>query len=64
MRKFIFLVCFSPCSGLVMSGYSKTLTDKWLKTYFDKAIIPYKKFKNMYKVDETGEFKGQQHVFP
>ena len=50
---------FSPCSGMVISGYSKRITDDWLKTYFDKAIIPYKKFKKMYKVDKVGQFAGK-----
>ena len=51
---------FSPCSGLVISGYSKTLTDTSLTTKLAKAIIPYKKFRKMYKVDTTGEFRGEQ----
>ena len=51
---------FSPCSGTVISGYSKTLTDKSLITNLAKAIKPYRKFKKMYKVDATGDFKGKQ----
>ena len=51
---------FRPCSGLVISGYSKTLTDKSLITKLAKAITPYKKFRKMYKVDTTGEFRGEQ----
>ena len=31
---------FSPCSGTVISGYSKTLTDKLLMTHLAKDIIP------------------------
>ena len=53
---------FSPCSGIVISGYSKTLTDKSLLAHLTKAIIPYKKFKKMYKVDTTGEFRGKQEL--
>ena len=49
----------SPCSGIVISGYSKTLTDKSLIKNLANAIIPYTKFKKMYKVDTTGEFKGK-----
>ena len=49
----------SPCSGLVVSGYSKTLPDSSWKTYLAKTINPYKKFKKMYTVDTTGEFKGK-----
>ena len=48
----------SPCSGLVVSGYSKSLPNKSWKTYLTKAIDPYKNFKKMYIVDKTGEFKG------
>ena len=45
---------------MVISGYSKTLTDKSLIKNLAKAIIPYKKFKKMYKVDTTTEeFKGK-----
>ena len=55
----IYIISFSPCSGIVVSGYSKTLINDWLKSYFSKAIIPYKSFKKMYKIDETGEFKGK-----
>ena len=44
---------YSPCSGLVISGYSKTLTDKLLIKHLAKDIVPYKKFKKMYKVDTT-----------
>ena len=54
---------FSPCSGLVISGYSKKmfskdLKDKSLKTKLGKAIIPYKKFKKMYKIDNSRKFEG------
>ena len=50
---------FSPCSGLVVSGYSQQKTVEFFDTMLDKAIKPYKKFKNMYIVDRTTEeFKG------
>ena len=49
----------SPCVGLVISGYSKTLPDESWVTYLAKAINPYKKFKKMYTVDTTGEFQGK-----
>ena len=49
---------FSPCSGLVVSGYSKTPTDESFKTNIAEVIEPYKKLKIMYKVDTTGDFKG------
>ena len=55
---FINSFLFSPCSGTVISGYSKTLTDKLLMTHLAKDIIPYQKFKKMYKVDTSGDFKG------
>ena len=53
---------FSPCSGLIVSGFSKRPRgeniDK-LKTYLDQVINPYKKFKKMYVVDNTTqEFTG------
>ena len=53
---------FSPCSGVVISGYSKTSTEKSLITHLAKAIIPYKKFKKMYKVGST-EFRGKNKNF-
>ena len=49
---------FSPCSGLVVTGYSKGMTDKLWKEYFLQSIEPYKKFRKMYTVDKTGVFKG------
>ena len=55
-------IIFRPCSGIVISGYSKTLSDKSLITHLAKAIIPYEKFRKMYKVDSEGnigEFRGK-----
>ena len=59
------LFYFSPCSGLVISGYSKKLysedlKDNLLKTQLGNAIIPYKKFKKMYTIDSPGNFKRNQ----
>ena len=54
---------FSPCSGLVISGYAKTLPDKSWNTDLSKAIKPYKNFKKMYSVDKTGDFEGTQEIF-
>ena len=54
---------FSACSGLVITGYSKRVADKWLNTDLAKAIIPYEKFKKMYTVDKsTDEFKGKLNL--
>ena len=50
-----------PCSGTVISGYSKTIKDNSLKSHLTKAIIPYKKFKKNYKVDTTGLFEGKHY---
>ena len=47
----------SPCSGTIISGYSKTLIDNSLKTHLGKALIPYKKFKIIHMV-EPGLLKG------
>ena len=53
---------FSPCSGLIVSGYSKSQQGEHiekLKTYLNQVIDPYKKFKKMYIVDNTTEdFRG------
>ena len=50
---------FSPCSGLVVSGYSQQKTVEIFDKSFSLAINPYKQFKNMYIVDSTKEeFKG------
>ena len=55
---------FSPCSGLIVSGFSKRPKGQHiekLKTYLDQVITPYKKFKRMYAVDNTTvEFTGQK----
>ena len=58
--QFFFHTNISPCDGLVVSGYSKGLPDKSLKTYLSGAINSYMKFKEMYIVDKTtGEFTGK-----
>ena len=51
---------FSPCSGLVVSSFSKGPNkDNIWNTFFVKAIEPYKRFKKTYIVDKTTkEFKG------
>ena len=53
---------YSPCSGLVVSGFSKRREGthiKKLKTYLNQVIGPYKKFKRMFIVDKTtSKFKG------
>ena len=48
---------FSPCSGLVVSGYSKSHEHD--EPYIANALKPYKEFKKMYFVDTTNEFKGK-----
>ena len=55
------LFTFRPCSGLVVSGYSKTVLDsKLLTKVLDVVSKPYKKFKKMYSVpsDYKNEFLG------
>ena len=51
---------FSPCSGLVVSGYSKTQTYESFNTSIAPALEPYKKYKKMFIVDNSGDFKGIQ----
>ena len=49
---------FSPCSGLIVSGFSKQPNGEHiekLKSYLNQVIDPYKKFKKMYVVDKTTE---------
>ena len=49
----------------MISGYSKSLSDKSLITHLAKAIEPYEKFKKMYKVDSEGnigKFRGKQEL--
>ena len=50
----------SPCSGLVVSSFSKgTFKDYIWNTYFAKAMEPLKSFKKTYIIDKTTEeFKG------
>ena len=60
--QWILLSHFSPCSGLVVSGYSKGPTDESWMNYFSQSIEPYKKFRKMYTVDKTGAFKGNQYT--
>ena len=55
---------FSPCSGLVVSGFSKRTKGKRieeLEKYLHQAISPYENFKKMFVVDNTTtEFKGKK----
>ena len=49
---------FRPCSGLIVSGFSKHQKEEHieqLKTYLNQVINPYRKFKKMYVVDNTSE---------
>ena len=52
----------SLCSGLVVSGYSKSQIDQLLlttwKTKLANSMEHYKKYKKMYIVDAADEFKG------
>ena len=55
---FLFL---SPCSGLVVSGYSRrsTLPDMSWNKNLQGAIFQYKNFKKMYIVDKySADYKG------
>ena len=56
------LIFSSLCSGLVVSGYTKSQIDQLLlttwKTKLANTMEHYKKFKRMYIVDTTDEFKG------
>ena len=49
--------CSRPCSGLVVSGYSKREEPSSFETLIP-ALYQYKNFKKMYTVDESGEFRG------
>ena len=53
---------FRPCSGLVVSGYSKGLfRDESWTTYLAQTIDQYKKFKQMFIVDKNiTDFEGLQ----
>ena len=55
----MYLFVFSLCSGLVVSGYSKTQTDESFNTFIGPALDPYRKYKKMYIVDNSGDFKGR-----
>ena len=55
--KNIDVCCSRPCSGLVVSGYSKREKPSSFETLIP-ALYQYKNFKKMYTVDESGEFKG------
>ena len=59
LLKVLYSFSLSPCSGLVVSGYSKTQNVKTLTTNLAQATDPYKKFKMMYTVDNTSEFTGR-----
>ena len=44
---------------MVVSGYSKTKVDEYLKANMAPFLEPYKNFKKMFIVDTTGDFKGK-----
>ena len=55
---FMYSCYFRPCSGIVVSGYSKREIDKSFRALIP-AVHQYKNFKKMYNVDVIGEFKGK-----
>ena len=52
------ILCCSPCSGLVVTSYSKYEPSRKLEKEFHSSINQYKKFKKMYEInpDYKGEF--------
>ena len=61
IQNLTFDIC-SPCSGLIVSGFSKRPKGEHiekLNKYLNQVINPYKKFKKMYVVDNyTRDFRG------
>ena len=54
-----FFFTFSPCAGLVVSGYSKNPIDKSWNTITAQSFDAYKNFKRMYVVDNSSsDFNG------
>ncbi len=60
---YFFKSIFSPCSGLVVSGYSKTEMDKSLNLFLAKVNKSYKNFKKMFTIqnDPYSEFVGNAY---
>ena len=54
-------ICFSPCSGLVVTSYNKNKYDTDARRKLEKKIYSssdqYKKFKKMYELQPY--FKGE-----
>ena len=45
----------SPCSGLIVTSYSKNNPSRKLKKEFYSSLNQYKKFKKMYEIHPTGK---------
>ena len=61
--KEVILFIFSPCSGLIVTSFTKYAPDDSFETNMLKAIEQYKSFKKMYIVDNSaakyeGKVKG------
>ena len=58
-KKTLYIFIFSPCSGLVVSGYSKTEIDsKLLTKVLAEVSKPYKKFKKMYSIARLQDYNS------
>ena len=54
------MITSSPCSGLIITSYSRYSPDKSFETYLSKALEQYRIFKRIYNVDDkTKEFDGK-----
>ena len=54
----------SPCSGLVVTSYSKYGPNRKLKNEFYSSIHQYESFKKMYEIgyDFKGKFDISSHI--
>ena len=47
---------YRPCTGSVVSDFSKSQPDETIKSYFLNGLEQYKKFKKMYSVNTWNDF--------
>ena len=64
VNKYFLIITLSPCSGLIVTSYSRYLPDKSFETYLSKELEQYKEFKKFSIVDDkTKEFDGKNILY-
>ena len=59
-----FFLCFSPCTGLIITSYAKYPQDESYKIFLSKTLEQYKKYRKNYVIDESTKkfIPGKAHT--